>query len=206
MCSRQLPATAKITSNRLTFATFPILGYSLTTKNHTVSQTRSVGVGDLRPEAAAESRRRRQHRHRPGRPDSRVSCHSESGEVAGFGCHDSRSRQCDQAANIIDSPGLYWQDHQLVLGAGGCAGARHSRACANSSSRLPPMARRSALRILQMLCRRPSRFTPIVSANGKPAVLLNIARQPSSNTVAVADGVAAEVAQLRTKSSAGRFA
>ena len=31
----------------------------------------------------------------------------------------------------------------------------------------------------------------IVSANGKPAVLLNIARQPSSNTVAVADGVAA---------------
>ena len=32
----------------------------------------------------------------------------------------------------------------------------------------------------------------IVPANGKPAVLLNITRQPSSNTVAVADGVAAE--------------
>ena len=42
-----------------------------------------------------------------------------------------------------------------------------------------------------------------VTANGKPAVLLNIARQPSSNTVAVADAVAAEVAQLRTKLPAG---
>ena len=32
-----------------------------------------------------------------------------------------------------------------------------------------------------------------VPANGKPAVLLNIARQPSGNTVAVANGVAAEI-------------
>ena len=38
-----------------------------------------------------------------------------------------------------------------------------------------------------------------VTANGKNAVLLNIARQPSSNTVAVADAVAAEVAQLQPK-------
>ena len=36
-----------------------------------------------------------------------------------------------------------------------------------------------------------------VTANGKNAVLLNIARQPSSNTVAVADAVAAQVAQLQ---------
>src|SRR6201996_4387363 len=34
---QSLPSTAKITTNRLTFATFPILGYSLTSKNH--SQT-----------------------------------------------------------------------------------------------------------------------------------------------------------------------
>src|SRR5208282_326532 len=36
-----------------------------------------------------------------------------------------------------------------------------------------------------------------VTANGKNAVLLNITRQPSSNTVAVADAVAAEVSQLQ---------
>ena len=38
-----------------------------------------------------------------------------------------------------------------------------------------------------------------VTANGKPAVLLNITRQPSGNTVAVANAVAAEMAQLQTK-------
>src|SRR5208337_2073352 len=39
----------------------------------------------------------------------------------------------------------------------------------------------------------------MVTANGKEAVLLNIARQPSSNTVAVADAVAAQVTELRQK-------
>ena len=38
-----------------------------------------------------------------------------------------------------------------------------------------------------------------VTANGKKAVLINIARQPSSNTVAVADAVSAEITQLRQK-------
>ena len=37
----------------------------------------------------------------------------------------------------------------------------------------------------------------IVTANGKPAVLLNIFRQPDSNTVAVADAVTQEMAQIR---------
>jgi multidrug efflux pump subunit AcrB len=35
-----------------------------------------------------------------------------------------------------------------------------------------------------------------VTANGIPSVLINIARQPTSNTVQVADGVAAEITQL----------
>ena len=38
-----------------------------------------------------------------------------------------------------------------------------------------------------------------VRSNGKPAVLINITRQPSGNTVAVANGVAAEMAQLQSK-------
>src|SRR5271168_2300233 len=46
---QSLPATAKITTNRLTFATFPILGYSLT--SDTVSQTQlwELATYDLAP-------------------------------------------------------------------------------------------------------------------------------------------------------------
>ena len=46
---QSLPATAKITTNRLTFASFPILGYSLT--SDTISQTRlwEIATYDLKP-------------------------------------------------------------------------------------------------------------------------------------------------------------
>jgi len=49
-----LPATAVITTNRLTFATFPILGYALTADDRgpeTISQTRlwEIATYDLKP-------------------------------------------------------------------------------------------------------------------------------------------------------------
>ena len=43
----------------------------------------------------------------------------------------------------------------------------------------------------------------MVTANGKEAVLVNITRQPSSNTVAVADAVAAQMAELKHRAAAG---
>lgn len=42
-----------------------------------------------------------------------------------------------------------------------------------------------------------------VTANGKPAVLVNITRQPSRNTVAVADAVNAQMGELKRKLPAG---
>ncbi len=52
--AQSLPATARITTNRLTFATFPILGYALTADDRgkdTVSQTRlwEIATYDLKP-------------------------------------------------------------------------------------------------------------------------------------------------------------
>ena len=52
--AQSLPATARITTNRLTFATFPVLGYALTADDRgkdTVSQTRlwEIATYDLKP-------------------------------------------------------------------------------------------------------------------------------------------------------------
>ena len=47
-----LPPTAKLTANRLTFAAFPIMGYSLT--SDTIPQTRLWETGHLRAQAAAQ--------------------------------------------------------------------------------------------------------------------------------------------------------
>jgi CzcA family heavy metal efflux pump len=194
-----LPATARITTNRLTFATFPILGYALTADDRgadTVSQTRlwEIATYDLKP------------------PLNRVRGVStvvvQGGKVPEFHIIPDLSRlQASgvtlldlqngvQAANIIDSPGLYEADHQLILGLIG-AQAHTADQLANLVIKTTPTG--VPIRVADVAEVRPSTLPvyTMVTANGKQAVLLNIARQPSSNTVQVADAVATEVAQLQ---------
>ena len=95
--------------------------------------------------------------------------------------------------NLIDSPGLLEQNHQLYLALVNGQVAR-SRADRRRSSSRP---RQREFRCASATWRRSRQAVKpvytIVTANGKPAVLLNINRQPDSNTVAVADEVHAEI-------------
>src|ERR1039458_7858015 len=65
------------------------------------------------------------------------------------------------------------------------------------STRPPPPEHDSISRPGCLARKRSIMLYTIVTANGKPAVLLNIDRQPDSNTVAVADEVHAEVDRIR---------
>src|SRR3984893_12932867 len=117
--SQSLPATAHITTNRLTFATFPILGYALTADDRgkdTVPQTRlwEIATYDLKP------------------PLNRVTGVStvivQGGQVPEFHVIPNLAQLASsgvtvtdlvnaiQASNIVDSPGLYEANHQLILG------------------------------------------------------------------------------------------
>src|ERR1700761_1011459 len=195
-----LPPTALITTNRLTFATFPILGYSLT--SDTVPQTRlwEIATYDLKP------------------PLNRVNGVStvlvQGGQVPEFHIVPNLSRlqaagvtllelvNAVQESNIIDSPGLYEANHQLILGLIG-AQAHNAAELSNLIVKTSPNG--VAIRVGDIGTVEPSTM-PVYTAvrsNGKPAVLLNITRQPSGNTVAVANGVAAEMAQLQSKLPAG---
>src|SRR5581483_2523322 len=108
-----LPSTARVTTNRLTFATFPILGYSLT--SDTVPQTRlwEIATYDLKP------------------PLNRVSGVStvvvQGGQVPEYQVIPNLAQlgssgvtvtdlvNAIQSSNIVDSPGLYEANHQLIL-------------------------------------------------------------------------------------------
>ncbi len=191
-----LPPTARITTNRLTFATFPILGYSLT--SDTVPQTRlwEMATYDLKP------------------PLNRVLGVStvtvQGGQVPEFhvtpnlallastGVTIADLVNAIQASNIVDSPGLYEAHHQLVLGL---VGAQVHTADELRQLVVKTTPAGAPVRVADVATVEPATM-PVyttVTADGKDAVLLNIARQPSSNTVAVADAVAAEVTQLRQK-------
>jgi multidrug efflux pump subunit AcrB len=101
-----------------------------------------------------------------------------------------------QKTNTIDSPGLFQENHQLVLGlVSGQVRSQDELAqvvVKTTNAGVP-------VRIGDIAQVSPSVMPvyTIVTANGKAAVLLNISRQPTGNTVIVANEVAHEIDDIR---------
>jgi CzcA family heavy metal efflux pump len=195
-----LPSTAKITTNRLTFATFPILGYSVTSNTLSQSQLWELATYTLKPPLNRVLGVSTVTIQGGAVPEYDIIPNMARMQAAGVTVLDLTN--AIQTANIIDSPGLYEQDHQLVLAL---VGAQAHDIDGLKQLAVKTTAGGAPVRVGDLAAVEPG-TTPVytaVRANDQPAVLLNIARQPSSNTVSVADGVAAEVVQLRTKLPAG---
>src|SRR5215469_7140333 len=197
---QSLPATAKITTNRLTFATFPIVAYSLTSDTLSQTQLWELATYDLQPPLNRVAGVSTVVVQGGQIPEFHIVPNMAKMQAAGVTILDLSNAVGTQ--NIIDSPGLYQENHQLVLAL---VGAQAHDIESLRQLTVKTTANGAPVRISDVanVIQAPMPVYTYVSANGKPAVLLNITRQPSSNTVAVADGVAAEVAQLRTKLPAG---
>ena len=200
-----LPATAVITTNRLTFATFPILGYALTADDRgdaTIPQTRlwEIATYDLKPPL--------------NRVDGVSTVTVQGGQVPEFHIVPNMARlqnagvtltdlvSAVEASNIVDSPGLYEANHELILAL---VGAQAHDAAHLASLVVKTSASGAPVRVADVADVGPG-TEPVyttVTANGTPSVLLNIARQPSSNTVQVANAVAAEISDLEKTLPAG---
>ena len=193
---QELPATARITTNRLTFATFPILGYSLTSS--TISQTElwELATYELKPPLNRVAGVSTVTVQGGAVPEFHVVPNLAKLQVAGVTILDLVN--AIQAANVVDSPGLYQQNHQLVLALVG--GQVHNLDGLRSLV-VKTTASGAPVRVgdLAQVMDATEPVYTAVKANGQPAVLINIARQPSGNTVAVADAVAAELNQLKGK-------
>ncbi len=191
---RTLPATAVLTTNRLTFATFPILGYSLSSP--TMSQTAlwELATYQLKPPLNRVEGVRTVTVQGGAVPEFHLVPNMARMQAAGVTILDLV--QAVDASNIIDSPGLYEADHQLVLGL---VGAQAHDAASLGQLAVKATATGTAVRLSDVADVKPAvePVYTVVTANGRPSVLLEIARQPTSNTVAVADRVAAEITQLK---------
>ena len=197
---QSLPSTAKITTNRLTFATFPILGYSLTSDRLSQTQLWELATYTLQPPLNRVAGVSTVVVQGGQIPEFHIVPNMAKMQAAGVTILDLTNAVGNQ--NIIDSPGLYQENHQLVLAL---VGAQAHDIDSLSHLTVKTATSGAPVRISDVanVIQAPKPVYTYVSANGKPAVLLNITRQPSSNTVAVADGVAAQVAQLRSKLPAG---
>jgi CzcA family heavy metal efflux pump len=194
-----LPSTVQIRTHRLDFSSFPIIGYSLT--SDTVPQT------DLWELATYEIKPRLNSL--PGvasvliqggqRPEFHVVVDPAKMLRAKTSIADLMN--AINRTNVIDSPGLLNRNHQLFLGL--VTGQLHS--AADIGQIVVKHVNNAPVRVQDVGTIEPA-VEPIytaVSANGKPALLLSVNRQPDSNTVQVADEVRQEMAAIRPTLPAG---
>ena len=191
-----LPSTAKITTNRLTFATFPILGYSLTSDTVPQTQLWEIATYDLKPPLNRVAGVSTVIVQGGKQPEFHVVPNLALMQGAGVTIPDLVN--AIQASNIVDSPGLYEANHELILSL---VGAQVHDADGLRQLVVKTTAAGAPVHVADVAAVEPGTL-PVyttVTANGNDAVLITIARQPSSNTVAVADAVAAQIGELRRK-------
>src|SRR5947209_4494650 len=177
----ELPATAKIETHRLTFATFPILGYSLTSDSVPPDRLWEIATYDIKP--------------RLNRLDGVASVIVQGGRIPEYQITPDPVRLVStgvtvadildgvKKTNLIDSPGLFENNHQLVLSL--VSGQVHSpdelgQIVVKTSSAGVPIR----VRDVGGVARSVAPVYTMVTANGKSAVLLSVNRQPDSNTLA----------------------
>jgi CzcA family heavy metal efflux pump len=190
----ELPSTATVVANRLTFASFPIIGYSLTSA--TVPQTKlwEMATYDIKP--------------RLNRLDGVSTVLVQGGQEPEFHIQPDAAKllaagvtvtdilETMRRTNLIDSPGLLERNHQLVL-ALVSAQVRTPRQIADIVIRNTPAGIPVRIGDVSTVVSGVKPVYTIVTANGKPAVLLNINRQPDSNTLRVAEEVHVQVEEIR---------
>ena len=190
----ELPSTAKIEAHRLTFAAFPIIGYSLTSDTMPQTQLWEMATYELKP--------------RLNRLEGVSTVIVQGGQEPEFQITPDPAKlltasvtvsdilDAVRRTNLIDSPGLLERNHQLYL------------ALVNGQVKTPEEIANTVIkntttgipvRIGDVAAVAPSvkPVYTVVTANGKPAVLLNINRQPDGNTVQVAQEVHDEIDRIK---------
>ena len=188
-----LPPTAKVTSGRLEFSSFPILGYGLTSKTVSQRQLWETATYDIKPRLASLVGVGTIVVQGGQVPEFHIGPDPAKLRVTGVSVSDILSAV--DHSNIIQSPGLFSQNHQLYLGLI-TAQAQNAQELGNVFIKNSPDG--SPIYVDDVATVTPS-FEPhftIVTANGQPAVLININRQRASNTMQVATAVNAEMAQI----------
>ncbi len=189
----ELPADVKIEVNRLTFAVFPIIGYSLTSDTRDPASLRDVATLDIVPrlsrlpgvaQATALGGKVREYH-----------VVVDPGKLAAEGLGITEVTSAISGSNVVVSAGRVETNHQLdlVLVSGQVKKPEELAETVVGTVNNHPVV------LSQVATVEPGVMPEfvIVTADGKPAVLLNVRRQPDANTVAVSDEVKTELAAIR---------
>jgi CzcA family heavy metal efflux pump len=189
-----LPPTAAIRHvERLTFAIFPVAGYSLTSDTRDPASLRDIANNIIRPRMA----------RLPGVATVAVAggkvreYHAtiDPERLASHGVSVQQVVDAVKNSNIIASPGLIEENHQLELAlvSGQALAPDQLNSIVVATVNNAPVKLEDVATVGQGF---EPQYT-IVTADQRPAVLINVNRQPDANTVTVVDEVTAELAAVR---------
>jgi CzcA family heavy metal efflux pump len=194
-----LPATAKIESHRMDFASFPIIGYSLTSDKIPQTELWELATYDIKPRLNRLSGVATVLVQGGHQPEFQITVDPAKMLRAKVSISDILA--AINHTNIVDSPGLMRRNHQLFLGLvnGQVHNAEDISAVVIKNVNNVPVRVGDIGTVGSSVA---PNYT-VVTANGKPAVLLSINRQPDSNTVEVANLVHNEMEAIRPSLPAG---
>jgi len=190
----ELPSTAKVEAHRLTFAAFPIIGYSLTSDSMPQTKLWELATYEMKP--------------RLNRLEGVSTVIVQGGQEPEFHITPDPAKlltasvtvsdilEAVRRTNLVDSPGLLERNHQLYLGLIN-GQVKTPEEIANAVVKNTPAGIPVRIGDVAVVAPGVKPVYTVVTANGKPAVLLNINRQPDGNTVQVAQEVHDEIEHLR---------
>src|SRR5215831_18251270 len=192
--STSLPPTAQIRNvERLTFAVFPVTGYSLTSDKRDQATLRDIATYIIRPQLArlpgvaivGVAGGKAREFHVVIDPD-RLAAHNVSVQQV---------TEAIKASNIIETPGLIEENHQLTL----ALVSGQAKKPDELNDIVVAMVNNAPVKVADVAT-VTSGVQPefiMVTADGHPAALVNINRQPDANTVTVVDEVRQTLASMR---------
>lgn len=188
-----LPPTCRFYINRLTFSVFPMVGFSLTSPNRPLSELWELAYYRITPRlyrlpGVAEAR------IVGGRPPE-YHVLVDPQKLNAYGIPLTRVASAIRSSNIISPSGMVQENYHLYLTT--VTGLLRTRE--QIENIVVDVVRGTPVAVKNLATVVPGErpVYNIVTANGRPAVLVNVLQQPDGNAVQIADAVNAELADIR---------
>jgi multidrug efflux pump subunit AcrB len=190
----ELPATAKIEAHRLTFAAFPVIGYSLTSDSMPQTKLWEMATYEMKPRLNRLEGVSTVIVQGGQEPEFHIT--PDPSKLLAAGVTVTDILDAVRRTNLVDSPGLLERNHQLYLALVN-GQVKTPEEIANAVVKTTSTGIPVRIGDLSTVAPGVKPVYTVVTANGKPAVLLNINRQPDGNTVQVAQEVHDEIDRFR---------
>jgi CzcA family heavy metal efflux pump len=188
-----LPSGARFYINRLTFSVFPMVGFSITSPTRTSSDLWELAYYDLAPRlyrlpGVAETR------IVGGRPPE-YHVLVDPQKLNSYGLPLTRVVDAIRNSNIISASGMVQENYHLYLTT--VTGLFREKAQIENT--VVDVVKGTPVTIASLAKVVPGErpIYNIVTANGLPAVLVNVLQQPDGNAVAIAAAVNQELKDIR---------